>query len=293
MAWCPTCKTEYREGITTCADCGASLVSEITEDATVCIAYISKATEAEKFVEFLKFSAVENCHMEYDTVEESFAIFVCPKEELKAKKLFSAFHTAEAKKETASTTSPQEEENEDSTDVEFNEEMYDEEATEIPLSKMMPESSLTYIKKEDRYNDTKSSAYIFMVFGIAGLIFTALNFFEVITFLNTWIQYIVLGGVSIAFIFISIHSWKQSKQLYSEIDKENEITNQINGWLSDNITRESLSHFDDPTCSDEVNFLKKIEYIKQQLLEQYEIDNETYLDQLIEDFYNETFEQYK
>ena len=30
MPWCPKCETEYREGITVCADCGSALVEELT-----------------------------------------------------------------------------------------------------------------------------------------------------------------------------------------------------------------------------------------------------------------------
>ena len=33
MPWCPNCKTEYREGIKVCADCGAALVAELKEEA--------------------------------------------------------------------------------------------------------------------------------------------------------------------------------------------------------------------------------------------------------------------
>lgn len=29
MPWCPKCKTEYRDGIVTCADCGSALVDEL------------------------------------------------------------------------------------------------------------------------------------------------------------------------------------------------------------------------------------------------------------------------
>ena len=30
--WCPKCKTEYRDGITVCADCGTPLVEGSAED---------------------------------------------------------------------------------------------------------------------------------------------------------------------------------------------------------------------------------------------------------------------
>ena len=33
MPWCPNCKTEYREGFTHCADCGAELVPTLPDEA--------------------------------------------------------------------------------------------------------------------------------------------------------------------------------------------------------------------------------------------------------------------
>ena len=32
MPWCPNCKTEYRDGFTTCADCGAQLVDNLADE---------------------------------------------------------------------------------------------------------------------------------------------------------------------------------------------------------------------------------------------------------------------
>lgn len=36
--WCPKCKTEYRDGITECADCGTKLVErdELSDNVNVC-----------------------------------------------------------------------------------------------------------------------------------------------------------------------------------------------------------------------------------------------------------------
>lgn len=33
MPWCPLCKTEYREGFTTCSDCESLLVEELNDDS--------------------------------------------------------------------------------------------------------------------------------------------------------------------------------------------------------------------------------------------------------------------
>lgn len=35
MAWCPLCKCEYVDGVTTCADCGSELVDRLTDEKPV------------------------------------------------------------------------------------------------------------------------------------------------------------------------------------------------------------------------------------------------------------------
>lgn len=35
MAWCPVCKYEYVDGVTTCADCGSELVEQLTDETQV------------------------------------------------------------------------------------------------------------------------------------------------------------------------------------------------------------------------------------------------------------------
>ena len=50
MPWCPNCKTEYREGITHCADCKVELVAEykdvVLKNATAITASDTRNTKA-------------------------------------------------------------------------------------------------------------------------------------------------------------------------------------------------------------------------------------------------------
>ena len=286
MSWCPKCKYEYKEGITVCADCGATLVDELTSQCDQCVALFEKEDEAIKFHEFLGYSDIEEAMVLYDEPQEVYGVYVTEDRLEEAKKLYLAYDASE-KKAQMEAKNPFEEV---FTDIDQEDEEGKVKDVEIPLSKMIPKNSVTYVKKEERYNDFRSTFYIFLVFGVAGIIFTFLNAIKVINLFNSQMQFIVLGGVSIAFIIVAISSYFKSKTIFDEIDDEKEITASIKEWLSENITSETLSQFDNDEDAKEAIFLKKIDYMKQRLYERYTFDNEAYVDELIEEFYTENFE---
>ncbi len=290
MSWCPKCKYEYKEGITVCADCGATLVDELTSQCDQCVALFEKEDEAIKFHEFLGYSDIEEAMVLYDEPQEIYGVYVTEDYLEEAKKLYLAYDASE-KKAQLEAKNPFEQAFEEAFSENGKE---DEEGkiqdVEIPLSKMIPKNSVTYVKKEERYNDFRSTFYIFLVFGVAGIIFTILNAIKVINLFNSVMQFIILGGVSIAFVVVAITSYFRSKTIFDEIDDEKVITASIKEWLIENITAETLAQFDNDEDAKEAIFLKKIDYMKRRLYERYTFDNEAYVDELIEEFYTENFE---
>lgn len=96
MPWCPVCKTEYREGITTCSDCGATLVEELTSDYDDFkeVAFIENDILAKKFIDYLEYSKIE-AKSEPDADGTAFHILVHPDDVKKAKTEFLAFKQVE------------------------------------------------------------------------------------------------------------------------------------------------------------------------------------------------------
>jgi Zn-finger nucleic acid-binding protein len=149
--------------------------------------------------------------------------------------------------------------------------------------------SAIYVKKSDKYEDLKSTAATFLLFGICGLIFVALNLFGIISFLEGALPLIVMTLVFVIFIIIGITSYSSSKVIKGQISKEEDVTVQIKDWLTTNITNQVLDSINNDTEADEVNFFHKIEYMKEKLKEKFPSVSDSYLEQLIEEFYNDNF----
>lgn len=306
MPWCPNCKTEYQEGIEVCADCGATLVEELVQEVEMAVvAYISDVNLANKFVEYLAYSSIA-ATVEYSKKEESFAVSVAKSDLDEGKVAFRAFYSVETqnqlRQDIANAEAIAQSKLFGGNEFDFDEEVLEN----IPESEMSDEEKATiakaviaeqvykpaevYVKKSDESKDMFSTAITFLVFAVLLFVFLVLNAINVITLFNNPLSLAVLGVMAVGCCLVGINAIKRSRKAEIASVEEERLTKALSEWLDENVKDELLTSFDDANMSEEILYLRRTELMRNKLSIAYPELDESYLDDLIEDYYNSNFE---
>jgi hypothetical protein len=218
---------------------------------------------------------------------------------MEAKKLYQAFYLVERDLMMSKGEADSQEYAEDSTsgeafDYSSDSEHEEDYTTDTPSDEVTAfdddePSPTVYVMKADQYKDLTGTVWIFLVFGILGLVIVLLNVIEVLHFLNGWIPNTVMAVLFLFFLYVAYSTNHKAKKVKTEIAKENELTIKINDWLKQNVTESFLASLQDASVSEEVNFIRTMDTIKELLIKEFGHQNLSYLDRLIEEFYNENF----
>lgn len=266
MPYCPKCNQEFVEGVTVCTDCGTPLVetAEVTENPVKLIAI--ELSLAERLTSFLVYSKIEATTLPEEGDENLLQIFVPESQLDDAKKLVQVFLTNE----------PTEEEN-------------------IPLD---VKPAHTYRNNAARYEDMRSSAFAFLVVGALVLVVMGLSLAGVISlpfYGNA--KYLVHGvmiTLGILFLIVGFVSRKQAKALKETIGEDDTRTAEILHWFLSTYTAkqidETIDAQEEEIASEEIRSLKRMDIIREYLVRQYQIEDESYLDLLCEEVYQKTYE---
>lgn len=329
MPWCPNCKAEYQPGFTVCSDCKVELVEDIKESENLVPFFQADDKKiAEKLAKFFQYSDL-NSKIEYDEANDSYHVLIPPKQLMEAKKLYQAFYYVERERleqgesdlfdteeisdslsdnDVSSDSDMDHNSDQSETNDDLNYQSIDNHSLDLDsekdTEKMNNETpsdeinafdedertSNLYIMKADQYKDLTGTVWVFWTFGVLGLVFVLLNILGVLNILNGWIPNTVMGILFLFFLYVAITTNQKATKVKAEIDKENKMTEKINNWLKLNVTEDFLSSLHDDNVSEEVNFIRIIDTIKELLIKEFGHQNLSYLDRLIEEFYNENFQ---
>lgn len=287
--WCPKCRNEYINGVTTCVDCGCDLVEElpeeIDENEPVAIGSLASEETASKLVGYLNRAGLLSCAVRPQPENEegeipAYDIIVAGKELVYIHQLFDGL-TEDADEE-------------EPLDLElllpkFEEkyaEIQDEEANKL-LSDLRTEASTVYVNKKDTYSDFKFSGISFIVFAVLGYLFAFLNGLGVFTIFNTF-SVIVLTIVFTVFMIIGISSIHKANSIKTLVSEEENVLEDVENYIAEHFTDDYFASLpSDESLSDEENFLMITDRLKDELTEAFPLFSRGYIDQLVDERYGE------
>ena len=148
-------------------------------------------------------------------------------------------------------------------------------------------ASTVYVKKAEKYEDLHSTAICFTILGILGILFCVLNLTGILSLYQNPIQLTAMLVIFVIFTIVGVSSHLRSKEIKGQISEEESLTKEINQWMEKKVTQELLDSLSDPAISKEANFFKQSEAIKKMIQKEFHIENDSYLDAIIDEFFNQ------
>ena len=152
-----------------------------------------------------------------------------------------------------------------------------------------------YVSKESKKEETKSTAYSFLLVSVIG--FIALILFatgalpvHVADYMQIMLC-IVMGAMLLIFFVIGIVSLRQLKTLGTQAEKENDLSSEIISWFTSTYSAEDIDESMDEEVFDQDLYFKRYEIMTRFLSKQYPDLEETFLDHLVEELYGNLFEE--
>ena len=146
-----------------------------------------------------------------------------------------------------------------------------------------------YVSKESKKEETKSTAYSFLLVSVFG--FIALILFATGADYMKIMLCIVMGVMLLIFFVIGIVSLRQLKTLGTQAEKENDLSSEIISWFTSTYSAKDIDESMDEEVFDQDLYFKRYEIMTRFLSKQYPDLEETFLDHLVEELYGKLFEE--
>lgn len=154
-----------------------------------------------------------------------------------------------------------------------------------------------YQDKKSKAEDFKSSAYTLLIVGILGIAALVLIELHIIPIYlvapGKYITYGVMGTLFLIFIVVGIRSFASAKKYAAEAIEEDDLTNQINQWCKDNLTKQMIidKAAIQTALPEEMKYFKYFDALKNMITEQFGTLDASYLEALAEEVYTRLFDE--
>lgn len=307
MPWCPKCKTEYREGITHCADCKIELVAEykdaVLQNATELLVKVDAEHQVfiKKLYDFLEYSGISSVVLDEG---EMLGVYVTPEDIKKAKKCFKAFYSVETEmvmQQAAEAAFMKGEEYNDyfgdDEEDDTTEDSDESPETELPLyTDAGPATKKTeekrYVSAVSRYDDYRSSGVTFTVLGGLGILFAVLNFMEVFTLFGSTFSSLVLFIMFGIFLALGIFSFVKAGTLKEGAEQEKQAVANAKTWMEQNFTKDMMGTAtsddgDEEIKTEELLYMDRLDELVGRLITAFPDLHDSLAEQLVEEFFRQ------
>ena len=152
----------------------------------------------------------------------------------------------------------------------------------------------TYVKPEEMYSDTKSSGYMLLILGVAGIAALVLVALRIIPLsLDPVMQYIfyaVLGILFIAFIGLGINALKKSKEYKAQISVDDDLSTELLAWITEDEQKEKITGVVTQDMTEDEKYFEIQNTMQKMILEKQPEISEEFLDYILELAYQKIFE---
>lgn len=147
----------------------------------------------------------------------------------------------------------------------------------------------TYTSAKSRHAETKSSAWTFLFLGAVGFVIMTLALIGVIHIPLHTFALVVMEAMFIGFLFVSVISFKNVKKLQAEITDEADLEARVMSWAKENLIVDELTADLDADTADEMKYFMVSELIREKIMTAFPEVDDSYAEELTENFYNELF----
>lgn len=154
----------------------------------------------------------------------------------------------------------------------------------------------TFKTAKEKYDDLHSSYVCLLIVGILGIIYVILDYLKVIPFSfnnnGNFMFYIVMGSLFSIFIIMGIVTYNSAKKIKAHIGDEEETTDNILAWAKETLSAEEIDKTIEgiEDCGNEEKYLLRVEALNKLFVEAHSLDDEKYINSLIDEIYPELFE---
>lgn len=151
-----------------------------------------------------------------------------------------------------------------------------------------------YQNSAERAEENRSSAWVLLIMGIAGIIVVVLGFMGIIPFLfgGSYLTYGVMSAVFVLFIVMGMVSMKNARIFAKKAESENSLQETLQKWCNDNLNADAIDEEigKAETDSEEILYFKRCEQIKKMLNHQFVNLDQAFLEHFIDEkVYDQVF----